>query len=66
MSVTPTIDSRDPNPPEPSGHEVHPLIALSVAVSLAVPVGLLAGWPAAVTVLLAILGLFVRSRNGSE
>ncbi|WP_280442924.1 hypothetical protein [Nocardia brasiliensis] len=41
------------------------MVVLALAVSLATAVGLLAGWPAAVTVLLAILALFGRPRPDS-
>lgn len=65
MSITPPDgQAYPPFPPEPpEGHDVSPLLALLLAVILASTVGILAGWPAAVTVLTAILGLFVAYLN---
>jgi thiosulfate reductase cytochrome b subunit len=65
MSLTSKPDSPHPHPADPKP-DLHPLVVLSLAVSLAVATGLLAGWPAGVSVLVAVLGLFARSRTGSD
>ncbi len=54
---SPVENSRFPSPPDPK-RQVHPLVALSLAISAALGAGLLAGWEAAVTVLCAVLGFF--------
>ncbi len=55
----PSTIENDPFPPAPDPREpVHPLVALSLAVSLASAAGLLAGWDAAVTVLGCVLSFF--------
>ncbi|TDP28217.1 hypothetical protein [Nocardia ignorata] len=64
MSVTPTSENSYPLPPESPGN--HPLLALGLAVALATAGGVLVGWEAAVTVLVAVLGLFVAYRNSSK
>lgn len=61
MSVTPHNENSDPSPPESPGD--HPLPALVLAVSLATTSAVLVGWEAAVSVLIAVLGLFVAYRN---
>lgn len=63
MSLTVKPDNPQP-PAEPPRSEIHPLVVLSLALSLAVGTGFLAGWAAAVTVLLAVLALFGRGRPG--
>ncbi len=67
MSVTPPPEISQPNPPDPhAARGIHPLVALSLAVSIATAVGLLAGWVAAAPILLEILRLFAvyyRKRN---
>ncbi|WP_194829245.1 hypothetical protein [Nocardia sp. XZ_19_231] len=61
MSVTPTRENSYPQPPESPDN--HPLLALGLAVALATAAGVLVGWEAAVTVLVAVLGLFVAYRS---
>jgi hypothetical protein len=61
-------------PPSPNGHpcvpdppespEVDPLLALALAVALSTAAGMLVGWEAAVTVLVAVLSLFAAARRG--
>ena len=65
MSVTPPDEhAYPPSPPDPpETHDVHPLLALFLAVILASTAGILVGWEAAVTVLIAVLGLFVAYRS---
>ncbi|MGW4371357.1 hypothetical protein ACWEKT_37530 [Nocardia takedensis] len=59
MTVSPPADIDQPPPPTPPNpSRVHPLTALSLAVSLAVATALLVGWEAAVTVLVAVLEVF--------
>ncbi len=57
MTIVPKSDTPEPSPPEPKGPVVHPLLALSLAVSLATTAGLLMGWPSALTVFLAVLSV---------
>jgi hypothetical protein len=64
MSLTSRPDITQP-PADPKGPDIHPLVVLALAVSLAVGAGVVAGWPAGVSVLLAVVGLFARHRNGS-
>jgi len=64
MSLTVKPDSPNPNPADPRDPELHPLVILSLAVSLATSAGYLAGWPAGVSVLLAVISLFVRGGRG--
>lgn len=45
------------SPREPQ-RTVHPLVALSLAIGLALTAGWLGGWETAVTVLVAVLNLF--------
>lgn len=60
MSVTPPDVNQYPREDLPPGsREVGPLTALGLAVSLATAAGLLAGWPMAVTVLGAVVSLFI-------
>lgn len=66
MSVTPTTDTPNPQPSDPKGPNVYPFVVLALAVSLAATAGLLAGWPAGVTVLLAVISLLAGGRGGSE
>ncbi|MFD9614899.1 hypothetical protein ACFWWS_36595 [Streptomyces sp. NPDC059083] len=61
MSVTQSSTEK-PTPP-PDGNHVHPLVALSLAVSLATAAGLLTNWPAAITVFLTVLGVFSAART---
>lgn len=63
MSLTPTSDHPRLEPPEPRPPEIHPLLALSLAVSLATATGLLTGWSEAVTVLISVLGLLSNLRQ---
>ncbi|MGW5569691.1 hypothetical protein ACWEVD_00705 [Nocardia thailandica] len=64
MSVTPTSKNAYPRRPEPPDDD--PLAALALAVALAIAAGALVGWEAAVTVLVAVLGLFVAYRNSPK
>ncbi len=64
VSKPPVENSSHRPPDEPDDPRIHPLLALSLAVGLAAVTGLVAGWPAAVTVLLAVLSLFARTRGG--
>ncbi|SUA47428.1 Uncharacterised protein [Nocardia africana] len=57
MSLTPTSDHPRLEPSDPRPPEIHPLLALSLAVSLATGTGLLTGWSEAVTVLVSCLGV---------
>ncbi|MFI6959631.1 hypothetical protein ACIBJI_39970 [Nocardia sp. NPDC050408] len=52
-----------PSAPDPKG-PVHPLVALSLAVSLASAAGLLDGWDASVTVLSCVLSFFAANPPG--
>ncbi|MFH5231048.1 hypothetical protein [Antrihabitans spumae] len=64
MSVTPTDANQNPrDDPSPGSGEVGPLPALGMAVSLATAAGFLAGWPASVTVLGAVVSLFIAYRR---
>jgi hypothetical protein len=45
-------------PTPPDGNRVHPLVALFLSVSLATATGPLTDWPTAITVFLAVLGVF--------
>ncbi|MGN2642458.1 hypothetical protein ACTD5D_41055 [Nocardia takedensis] len=66
MTVAPPGEIDQPSPPNPPNPpRVHPLSALSLAVSLAVATGLLVGWEAAVTVLVTTLGFFA-AMGGQE
>lgn len=47
-------NSSRPSEPDPQ-RPVHPLIAMMLAISLAVAIGLLGGWDAAATVLASVL-----------
>src|SRR5688500_13424675 len=65
VSVTPPDEQAYPSgPPDPPERDsVHPLLALLLAVLLASTAGILVGWETAVTVLIAVLGLFVAYRS---
>jgi hypothetical protein len=66
MRVDPpsTIEnSRFPSAPDPKG-PVPPLVALSLAISLASVAGLLVGWDAAVTVFSCVLSFFAANPPG--
>ncbi|MCX0270667.1 hypothetical protein NLM24_08105 [Nocardia zapadnayensis] len=63
MSATPDVEATRPSPREP--RPVHPLLALVIAVTIAVGAGVLAGWAAAATILIAILGLFTAYRGAN-
>ncbi|WP_216915243.1 hypothetical protein [Nocardia noduli] len=59
MTVAPPGEiDQPPSPNPPEEPRVHPLTALSLAVSLAVAAGLLINWEAALTVLVAVLRFF--------
>ncbi|MGW4071401.1 hypothetical protein [Nocardia grenadensis] len=60
----PTQPHRIKPDPNPEGPETHPLLALSLATGLAAVTGLLADWPAAVTVFTLAVGLFT-ARTGA-
>ncbi|MFD4439288.1 hypothetical protein ACFWPK_05860 [Nocardia sp. NPDC058519] len=64
MSLTPTSENAYPRPPESPGN--HPLLALGLAVALGTAAGVLVGWEAAVTVLVAVLGFFVAYRTSTR
>ncbi|MFI7531633.1 hypothetical protein [Nocardia salmonicida] len=64
MSVTPPDVNQNPRDDLPAGSgEVGPLPALGIAVSLATAAGVVAGWPTAVTVLGAVVSLFIAYRR---
>ncbi|MFE7721904.1 hypothetical protein ACFU44_22995 [Nocardia rhizosphaerihabitans] len=65
MRVAPPSADRHPCVPDPpESPEVDPLLALALAVALSTAAGVLVGWEAAVTVLVAVLSLFVADRRG--
>jgi hypothetical protein len=66
MSVTPKSHYADSEPGDPQGPNLHPLAVLSIAAGMATGTGLLTGWPAAVTVFVAVLGLFARPNSPRE
>ncbi|WP_157227971.1 hypothetical protein [Nocardia asiatica] len=64
MSLSVEPDNTQSYPVDPKGPEIHPLVVLSLALTLALAAGLLVGWPAGVSVFVTVLGLFVRTRSG--
>lgn len=64
MSVSLQDNNPVPNPPDPREPGFEPFVVLALALGLAVPTGLLVNWAAAVTVLLAVIGLLGRPKSG--
>ncbi len=64
MSLSVKPDNAQSCPVDPKGLEIHPLLVLSLAVSLSLAAGLVVGWPAGVSLFVTVLGLFVRTRPG--
>ncbi|MGW1742423.1 hypothetical protein ACWCPQ_26860 [Nocardia sp. NPDC001965] len=53
-------------PESGGGGDIHPLVALVLAVFLAAAVGVVEDWPTAVTVLATVLGFFSGSRTVAD
>lgn len=58
MTLTRPADNNHPGSQDPPPSHVHPLVVLSLAVSLSTLTALHSGWADAVTVLVAVLSVF--------